>query len=44
MRKKELKEQKKKQKTKTEAGLSHEPPFKKDVLKYVRVFDNEHLF
>lgn len=40
MRKKELKEQKKK----TKAGLSHEPPFKKDVFKYVRVFDNEHLF
>lgn len=30
--------------TKTKAGLSHEPPFKKNVFKYVRVFDNEHLF
>lgn len=30
--------------TKTKAGLSHEPPFKKNVFKYVRVFDNEHCF
>lgn len=32
------------EKPKTKAGLSHEPPFKKGVFKYVRVFDNEHLF
>lgn len=32
------------EKNKTKAGLSYEPPFKKGVFKYVRVFDNEHLF